>query len=119
VAALPAGSPGESARRNGNSFPEIPVEVVTLRVQVTVPVDKIEFPLLPERMDGTGPIPIGVTTLRHMYDTDVDAHIFARSELLPGDVLSGPAVVREPMSTTFVPAGRTCRVGPVGELRIA
>jgi N-methylhydantoinase A len=42
-----------------------------------------------------------------------------REELLAGDVVPGPAVVREDLSTTFVPIGRRLVVGDHGEFYIS
>jgi N-methylhydantoinase A len=37
---------------------------------------------------------------------------------MQGDVITGLAVIREPMSTTFVPPGLTAAVGTAGEIVI-
>ncbi len=54
----------------------------------------------------------------HLYGDDVVCTEYERGALRAGDVVSGPAVIREPMSTTFVPADRTLTTGEFGELVI-
>ena len=49
-------------------------------------------------------------------DPDATAACYERDDLRAGDVLTGPAVVWETNSTTFVPAGRQAVVGTYGEL---
>jgi N-methylhydantoinase A len=46
----------------------------------------------------------------------VDAGVYARVELLPGDELEGPAVVCEPQTTTLISADFTCFVDPYENL---
>jgi N-methylhydantoinase A len=56
--------------------------------------------------------------IHHLYEDDVQAAEIDRRVLRSGDRVDGPAVVREPMSTTFVPAGRLLTTGAHGELII-
>ncbi|HEY2427498.1 MAG TPA: hydantoinase/oxoprolinase family protein, partial [Acidimicrobiales bacterium] len=101
--------------RNGNRFPAFPVQGVTWRVQLAVPTPKVSYaPVVP----GPPPTPAS-TAIRHLYGgSEVTAAQLDRSELGLADSVEGPAVVREPMSTTFVPAGRTLCTGAHGELII-
>jgi N-methylhydantoinase A len=108
----------EYGRRHDGSFPSDPVEAVTFRIQAIVPSERFEFPEIGSRSSAVLE-PIGKTLLHDLYDEETSAPIFERSALLRGDRISGPAVVLEPMSTTFVPADRTCTVGRVGELYIS
>jgi len=56
--------------------------------------------------------------LHHLVEGGLEATTYERDDLAPGDVIDGPAIVGEATSTTFVPPGRTCTVGPYGELHI-
>jgi len=115
VEAMVAGFHDTYELRNGNRFPAFPVQGVTWRVQLAIPTRKVAYE--PAASGGPAPEP-GSTTIRYLYGDDVAAREVDRGALRLGDRLSGPAVVREPMSTTFVPAGRTLTTGGHGELII-
>jgi N-methylhydantoinase A len=102
-------------RRNGNRFGSIGVEGVVYRVQVFVDSDKVTYQVVPK---GNGAVPARSTVLRYLYGDDVPAHEYDRPTLGVGDVIEGPAIVREELSTTLVPRGRTATVGRYGELSI-
>ncbi|WP_207386892.1 hydantoinase/oxoprolinase family protein [Frankia sp. Cppng1_Ct_nod] len=104
-------------RRNSNRFPAFPVQGVTFRVQMIVPSDKAEYPKLEVAPDVVPPVS-GTTAIRYLLEEDVRASEYQRADLLAGHRITGPAVIRESMSTTFVPAGHTATVGEYGELSI-
>ncbi|WP_435581908.1 hydantoinase/oxoprolinase family protein [Amycolatopsis thermoflava] len=106
------------AERSGNKFEALPVQGVTYRVQAVVNADKVEYPVLPERPAGERPEPTRTLTIRYLTDEDLPAHEYQRADLRAGDQIPGPAVVREPLSTTFLVPGQTAHVGSHGELRI-
>src|SRR5262249_36202445 len=106
----------EYEQRNGNRFESIPVEGVTYRVQVIVPSQKVEYAKLGVRQ-GNEPLPrAGTIGLRHLYEDDIEASGYERSDLAGGDVIVGPAIIWEENSTTFVPPRYTATVGAFGEL---
>jgi N-methylhydantoinase A len=102
--------------RNGNRFP-LPVQGVTFRVQLVVPTAKVSYDRAPSR-DGEPLAPTRAITVRYVSGHVTEAMEYGRDRLCRGDVVSGPAVVREAMSTTYVPPFRTLTVGDVGELVI-
>jgi N-methylhydantoinase A len=104
--------------RFGNRFEAIPVEGVTYRVQAVIPSPKVEYPALAEST--APPEPVGEVDLRYLTDGDdvTRALVFERERLRAGDTIEGPAIVREPMSTTQLLAGQTLEVGRFGELLI-
>ena len=104
-------------RRNGNRFPAFPVQGVTWRVQLVVPTQKVEYEQVPAG-NGQSPSAIGSIVIHHLYGDAVEATEIDRRGLRRGDRIEGPAVVREPMSTTFVPSGRVLTTGAHGELVI-
>jgi N-methylhydantoinase A len=105
-------------QRSGNRFPSTPVQTVTFRLQAVVATDKVDYPRPSRRSAGSGPTPVRSSTLRYIADTDLEAAEYERSELLVDDVINGPAIIREPLSTTFVGSGQSARVGVVGQIVI-
>ncbi len=103
-------------RLNGNRFERIPVEGAIYRVQVSLSSDKVEYA---RATPGSGARPSRTVMLRHLYDGPVATPEYVREHLGAGDLIDGPAIVREELSTTFVPAGRTLVVGQFGELIIS
>ncbi|MBV6759925.1 hydantoinase/oxoprolinase family protein [Rhodococcus opacus] len=110
--------------RSGNRFEAMPVEGVTFRIRAVVETSKIEFPHVPVRRADEPLIPVRTTTLRFLGDIDgggdgaQEAHVYERSTLRAGDVLPGPTIIDEGLSTTHVGAGQQATVGEYGELII-
>lgn len=117
VEAMVAGFRAAYEEVNGLAFSFIPVEAVTFRVQVVLPSATVSYPTI-EPIDGAVR-PCGEVALEHLADRPLVACAYERSALGAGAVVAGPAVVREPVSTTFVPAGRTAVVGDHGEITIS
>ena len=104
-------------RRYGNRFPYVPVQGVTYRVQLVVPADKIEH--VPR--DAAQPALVAAErtiALHHFADEPVIAAEHDRESLPVGAVVNGPAVIREPLSTTFVMSGQVAQIGRFGEISI-
>ncbi|MBN9742719.1 5-oxoprolinase [Amycolatopsis sp. A1MSW2902] len=104
--------------RSGNRFEGMPVQGVTYRLTAVVPTAKVEYLPPPRRAGGDVLRPVGSITLRYLEEQDVEAAEYERADLALDDVITGPAVIREPLSTTFVAPGQTARVGSVGEIVI-
>lgn len=104
--------------RSGNRFEALPVQGVTYRVQAVVPSAKVEYPQLAERDSGSTLEPSRTIEIRYLADQPVQAGEYHRHDLLAGDRIAGPAVIREPLSTTFVVPNQVATVGAHGELRI-
>lgn len=104
--------------RSGNRFEGMPVQGVTFRLTAIVPTVKVDYPQPPRRLAGERPRPIGSVTLRYLQDEDVEAAEYERDQLMLGDVITGPAVIREPLSTTHVGTGQVATIGSVGEIVI-
>jgi N-methylhydantoinase A len=103
--------------RTGNRFDQLPVQGVTYRVEAVVPADKVSYPKIPVRSSGK-PKPSRTLELQYLADQPLDAHEYQRAELQVGDEISGPAIIREPLSTTFMLPNQVLRVGEYGELHI-
>ena len=96
-----------------------PVQLVNFRSRITGLVPKLEFARHaglaggPERaLKNSRPV--------HFRSSGgyVDTQVYARDRLGAGDVLSGPAVIEEPDSTTIVPPGYRATVGDYLQLVI-
>jgi N-methylhydantoinase A len=106
-------------QRTGNRFDAYPVEGVTYRVRAILDTDKVEYPTVGVRTDQDGPLrPVRTTVLRYLTDDDQEAPVYDRAELRAGDVVDGPAIVDESLSTTHIGDGHTATVGGYGELVI-
>lgn len=105
--------------RSGNRFEFVPVQGVTFRVRAVLDTPKVEYPVIPARGDEPL-IPTGTTQLHYLGDLDEgeEANVYDRSSLRAGDVLEGPAIVNERLSTTHVGSGQRATVGRYGELII-
>jgi N-methylhydantoinase A len=104
------------AERSGNMFQELPVQGVTYRVHAVIHTDKVNYPRIP-RAAGDA-VPTRTLTLRHLSEKDHTAAEYQRADLLAGHRITGPAVLREATSTTFLLAGQVATVGDFGELKI-
>jgi N-methylhydantoinase A len=106
-------------QRSGNRFEAIPVEGVTFRVRAVLATDKVNYPRLPARVSGDEPLaPVRTATLRYLSDQEEQAEVYERESLRAGDVVSGPAIITESLSTTHVGARQTASVGDYGQLVI-
>ncbi len=89
---------------------ELPVELVNLRVGLLGPAPA---PTL-ERIAGAGGgTPTGSVAL-HAVDTAVPIH--SRDTLCAGQLIEGPALITELVSTTYLAPGWCCRVDDFGNL---
>jgi N-methylhydantoinase A len=107
----------EYGQRFGNSFPYMPVQGVSYRVEVRVPSAKVEYP--PQEPAAAGEIePERLLELRYLTDGPLHAGEHSRETLPVGGRIRGPAVIREGLSTTLVCPGQVAEVGRLGELVI-
>jgi N-methylhydantoinase A len=112
----------EYERRYGNRFPTVPVQGVTYRVQLVVPVEKVSYDRLEYSADRAvtpaDPRPTRTLKLQYLDAEPFDAPEYARDALAPGMHVSGPAIIREGLSTTFLAARQRAEVGRLGEISI-
>jgi N-methylhydantoinase A len=95
------------------------VQGVTYRVQIILPIDKVSYPPLEQRHGGE-PESQGTVTLRYFGDGngEIAAAEFDRAGLRQGDLIAGPAVIRERLSTTLLGPDQRAAVGSLGEIVI-
>jgi len=108
----------EYGRRYGNTFPYIPVQGVSYRVELIVDSPKVEYS--PLGSGGAGDVePERTIELRYLAPEPIAAAEYLRERLPAGAQVHGPAVIREALATTVVLAGQTATVGAHAELVIA
>lgn len=101
----------------GNRFDGLPVVGVTFRLQIIIPTEKVNYPQLPTRMNGKV-TPIDEVELKYIYDKPLMAKVYQREELCKDDVITGPAVIRDQLSTIFIEQSQIAKVGRFGEIAI-
>jgi N-methylhydantoinase A len=94
----------------------VPVQGVTYRVELVVGADKLEYS---EAAAAPEPAPVGTLELRYLDERPLETGVYEREALGVGATIRGPAIIREPLSTTVVMPGQTAQVGRFGELSIA
>jgi N-methylhydantoinase A len=107
----------EYESRYGNRFEQFPVEGVTYRVQLALGSDKVEYPKI-ERGEAVEIAPDRVLELRYVEERESKVGEYQRENLKAGNIVRGPAIIREPMSTTHVVAGQLATIGDYGEISI-
>ena len=92
------------AKRYGHDL-DLAVELVNVRVSLKSQAEEIELPLISEdqqRQDNTG--------YATCYGIDKNVPIFNRDNLSCGEVITGPALITETVSTTYLAPGWRCEV---------
>jgi len=100
----------------GNKFPHLPVMACSYRTSCVIPVTKADYKMLSKRHTGK---PQGVRRhLSFLPEAEANVMEYDRMELLHGDAIDGPGIIRESMATTVVCLGQVAKIGPYGEIHI-
>ncbi len=94
------------------------VRLGTARLAISSAGPDVEGPARPAAADTAPPAPVGhrdVLLAGRRTGTDV----FRREALLPGQTLTGPALVEQDDTTVLVPPGWSAGVDPLGNLRLS
>ena len=109
--------------RSGNRFDFMPVEGVTFRVRAVLDTPKVSYPEIPARSDE--PLTaVRSVTLKYLggleanRDSSQLAKVYTRTSLRAGDVIEGPAIVSEELSTTHICDSQVATIGRYGEIVI-
>jgi N-methylhydantoinase A len=105
----------EYQSRYGNRFEGFPVEGVTYRVQLVVKSQKVDYPTI-EVGEAVEIEPDRILELRYVDEANAHPGEYERENLKAGNIVRGPAIIREPMSTTHVLAGQVATIGRYGEI---
>ncbi|MDB6095464.1 MAG: hypothetical protein JWM32_3026 [Verrucomicrobia bacterium] len=96
----------------GYAFADEPVEIVALWAVVTLHArESVTPPYSPEK----SPARIGERNV-FLHGKNIEAAVYRRFSLASGTVISGPAVIEQPDTTTWVPPGHQAKVDPFGNL---
>jgi N-methylhydantoinase A len=95
---------------------EVAVEVLTWRLSASAPAPRVELAF--QSLQGEAPPARKGARTVHFPQGPLEASVWNRYGLKPGDRIEGPAVVEERESTTVVGPGATLRVDPALNLRI-
>ncbi|NUQ29056.1 MAG: hydantoinase/oxoprolinase family protein [Acidobacteriaceae bacterium] len=104
-------------KRYGYASTETPVEVVNVRVRVTVPTAPVELPKS-ELIAGDGSQAVLKTRPIYFDGAWRESNVYQREQLRSGDRFAGPALIAEYSSTTVVPPGCIAEVDAFGNLVI-
>lgn len=94
------------AKRYGHDL-ELEVELVNLRVSLKSPAEEIKLPALEKHAEEN----ISYTNL---YGVDEDVPVYQRDSLSCAEKITGPALITETVSTTYLAAGWSCEVDKSG-----
>jgi len=99
---------------------ELPVEIVTARIKVQGQTDSIKaFENILKQKQGAG---TSVRSVRgqqfetSLYGIDKPVPIYRREQLLENELIEGPALITETVSTTLLEPGWVCRADAIGNL---
>jgi N-methylhydantoinase A len=104
-------------KRYGYASAETPVEVVNIRVRVTVRTAPVDLPKS-ELIAGDGSQAVLRTRPIYFDGAWRESNVYQREQLRSGDRFAGPALIAEYSSTTVVPPGCIGEVDAFGNLVI-
>ncbi len=118
IADLKQAFEAEYRRQYTRPVPGMPIEILNWAASVSTITHSVSMISVPEserKVTATA-----YRTIRcDVTDRDVDAGVFRREDLVPGDSLAGPALVVEPQSTTFVSSDFDLAVDNDGNLLLS
>ena len=96
---------------------KVDTEIVNLRVNVLHQGEQFELP----EIVGSNSVAIPCNNLPHseVYGCEVPATVLARDRIVPGQNISGPAIVTEYSATTYVAPGWTASSDRYGNLQLS
>ncbi len=110
----------EYEKRTGNSFEYIPIMGVNYRSRIIKKLPKVEYKSIPKRTNGKPEVKreIKLSYLKNSDGSLIIANEYDRSQLQCEDIIIGPAIIRETVSTTHIVKGQKGTIGLYGEINI-
>ena len=102
--------------RYGFAREDRPIEFVTLSVKAVLPAPPIEYGASPRQSKGVDAIGRVQLLVTDPSSLAVEVPVYPREALPPGEIISGPLVVTEPTSTTYVQPGWRVHADEYGNL---
>ena len=119
AAALRAAFEAYYRDRFGHSDGIAPIEIVGIRVSAYARTEKPDLARLPRREDAAGAAPASRPVWFGAAGGWIETPVRRRASLPAGFAAEGPLIVEEYGATTVIGPGDTCRLGALGEIRIA
>ncbi len=119
AAALRAAFEAYYRDRFGHSDGIAPIEIVGIRVSAYARTEKPDLARLPRREDAAGAAPASRPVWFSAAGGWIETPVRRRASLPAGFAAEGPLIVEEYGATTVIGPGDTCRLGALGEIRIA
>jgi N-methylhydantoinase A len=92
------------------------VEIVAARL---TSIGRVQKPAMPMReTHDDSPLPVGTRSVYFEARGRIEASVYDRARLHPGNVVDGPAVIEQYDSCTLLPPGWRLRVDPIGNLEL-
>jgi N-methylhydantoinase A len=93
---------------------------VNYRCRIMSLLPKVAYQEIPVRTQGKAQVKRKkvLSYLKDAEGNDIEVKEYERKELLCGDILEGPAIIREAMATTHIVEGQKAIVGKYGEIYI-
>jgi N-methylhydantoinase A len=96
----------------GYCFEHNPIELVTLRLTATLPVQRPRIAQARRAENAVGAQPVERRTIWFEGGSALVCPVYARRDLSVGDCIEGPAIIEQMDTTTIVPPAFTARVDP-------
>ena len=101
----------------GRTIEGVEIEVLSWTLTISAVIKDRHIPSEQQAVDRSQPDPIGQ---QRLFDPSsekyVDAPVYLREQLLPGDHLSGPALITESQTTTVITANYEARISEQGHV---
>ena len=103
---------------HGHAARGAPIEVVSFRLRVRVPVQKIHMQSIKQPALSENHLPIGTRDFTGSNGSTIKAYVWRREDLPFDTLITGPIIIEQLDATTVVPPGWHARVDEVGSIEL-